>query len=104
MSERKWIVVDEVAGDAQAEVLRGLLEANGIQVWLSQEGAGHLGYAVGVGRLARVEILVPSDVELQARELLEDYYAGRLEGPGGSVDEDQAASGGDEEMNAEEGE
>jgi hypothetical protein len=59
MREEKWEVVDEVSGDLQAEILRGLLEAQGMQVWLSQEGAGRV-YGLGLGELGKVQILVPS--------------------------------------------
>ena len=46
MSEEKWEVVIEAPGVLQAEILRNLLEAQGIKVFLNQEGAGR---AVGVG-------------------------------------------------------
>jgi hypothetical protein len=78
MSERKWVLVDEVAGDIQAELLRGLLEAQGIPVWLNQEGAGKA-YGLGVAGMGKVQILVPSDFEEQARGVLKDYYDGKYE-------------------------
>ncbi|MDD5468223.1 MAG: DUF2007 domain-containing protein [Anaerolineales bacterium] len=81
MQEPKWEMVDSVAGELQAELLRGYLEAQGIPVYLSQEGVGHLVYPVNVGPLARVDILVPSDEAGRAREALESYYAGSLEAP-----------------------
>ncbi len=74
MSDVRWEVADEVAGDLQAELLRGLLEAQGIRVWLSQEGAGRV-YGLALGRLGRVQILVPTDEVEKARSILEDYYA-----------------------------
>ena len=54
-----WIVLDEVAGMLQAEILRGLLEAQEISTVLSQEGAGR---AIGltIGTLGTVQILIPS--------------------------------------------
>jgi hypothetical protein len=67
-----------VAGDLQAELLRGLLEAQEIPVWLNQEGAGKA-YGLTVAGLGNVQILVPSDVEDQARTVLKDYYAGQYE-------------------------
>ena len=78
MSEREWIVVDEVSADGQAEILRGWLEAQGITVWLNQEGAGK---AIGITlpRLGRVQILVPSDQSERASELLEAYYSDSLD-------------------------
>jgi len=78
MTQVHWEVVDEVAGDIQAEIIRGLLEAQDIKVWLSQEGASRA-YGLGIGALGRVQILVPSDMSDRARSILEDYYAGKYE-------------------------
>ncbi len=80
MPETKWEVIDEVAGAIQAEIVRGLLEAQGVSVWLSQESAGREAYSAGVGRLGRVEVLVPSHQIEKANEVLEAYYAGEFEG------------------------
>jgi len=79
MTDEEWVVVDEVAGDLQGEILRGLLEAQDIRVWLSQEGAGHSAYSLGIGPLGRVQILVPSSSSQRARSVLDDYYAGVFE-------------------------
>jgi hypothetical protein len=79
MVEENWEVVDEVQGDMQAEILRGLLEAQGIKVWLSQEGIGHTVFAVTIGSMGKVQILVPNDQIQTARTLLNEYYAGTLE-------------------------
>jgi hypothetical protein len=76
MSDLKWQVLDEVAGNIIAELIRSYLEAYQIPVLLSQEGAGHFGYAVNVGRFGRVQILVPTDHFEQARQLLEAYHSG----------------------------
>ena len=75
MPEQNWEVIDEVAGDIQAEMLRGLLEAQGFRVWLSQEGAGRA-YGLTLSTLGAVQILVPSDSAKGARHVLDDYYAG----------------------------
>jgi hypothetical protein len=79
MTEEKWEVVDEVQGDMQAEILKGMLEAQEIKVWLSQEGLGHSVYALTVGSMGAVQILVPQHQVQSARALLDDYYAGNLE-------------------------
>jgi hypothetical protein len=79
VSERKWVLVDEVSGGIQAEILRGLLESRGIPVWLNQEGAGKA-YGITLPALGSVQILVPSDVEESALELLKAYYANELSG------------------------
>jgi hypothetical protein len=70
-----WIVLDEVAGMPQAEILRGLLEAQDIPSVLSQEGAGR---AIGltIGTLGSVQILIPAKDLARAREILAIYYAG----------------------------
>lgn len=78
MTREAWEVVTEVQGDLQAEILGGLLEAQGIRVWLSQEGAGRA-YQIGVGRLGRVQILVAGSDSQRAREVLESYRAGEFE-------------------------
>jgi len=75
MTEEEWVLVDTVQGQLQAEILRGLLEAQGIMVWLNAQGAARA-YAVSVGTLGAVEILVPSSAEEQARQTLEAYYRG----------------------------
>jgi hypothetical protein len=69
-----WIVLDEVPGMMQAELLRGLLEAQEIPTVLSQEGAGRA-MGLTIGTLGAVQILVPSKDQERAREVLEAYYS-----------------------------
>jgi hypothetical protein len=78
MSDEKWEVVAEVSGELQAGLVRNLLEAQGIKVFLNQEGAGK---AVGlsVGPLGEVQILVPENQSEAARKIVDDYYAGNFE-------------------------
>ncbi len=75
MVDEEWILVDKVQGQIQAELLRGLLEAQGIRVWLNPQGASRA-YAVAVGTLGMVEILVPTNDAEQAKQVLEAYYRG----------------------------
>jgi hypothetical protein len=79
MMDEKWELLELVQGQLQAEILGGLLEAQGIKVWLNQEGAG-AAYGISVGPLGTVEILVPSSDLAQARKILYAYYAGEFEG------------------------
>lgn len=72
------IKIASAAGKMEAEIIRGLLEANDIQVHLSYESAGAT-YGLGVGPLAEVDILVRVDQQAQAEALLDDYYEGRLD-------------------------
>lgn len=76
MTENKWDVVYEANGLFQAELLRGLLEAQEIPVVLSQEGIGKV-YSVTVGTLGLVQILVPVRDFERARQLLADYDSGK---------------------------
>jgi hypothetical protein len=75
MDEDEWVLVEKVQGQLQAEIIKGLLEAQGIMVWLNQQGAAHA-YAVSVGTLGRVELLVPSSSFEQAKQVLEAYHRG----------------------------
>jgi hypothetical protein len=83
MTEEKWEVVDEVAGSFQAEIIRGLLEAQEIPVVLSQEGIGRV-YSLTVGTLGLVQVLVPARDFQRARQVLDEYQSGALEDQSGS--------------------
>jgi len=78
MSDEKWELITEVSGELQADLLRNLLEAQGIQVFLNQEGAGRA-YGLTVGPLGQVQILVPSHQSKEAQQIVDDYYAGKFE-------------------------
>ena len=78
MNEQTWKTVISVQGEIQAEVLRGLLESQGISVHLSQEGVAHA-YGLGVGPLSEVEIFVPEKHFDAAQTVIEKYQAGDFE-------------------------
>ena len=71
--DRKWVLVDSTSGMMMAEMLKSLLEAEGILVMLTQEGAGHA-MGLTVGPLGEVQVLVASDQEEAAREIIDMYY------------------------------
>ena len=79
MPDKDWELLTVITGDLQAELIRGLLEAQGIQVLLFQEGAGRSVYHVTVGPIANVEILVPVSQIDRAREVLNIYHQGGFE-------------------------
>ena len=82
MSSAELITVDETTM-AHAQVLRGVLEAQGIRVWLNQESAGT---AIGLNlasSLGLVKIIVNEQNAEQARALVEAYYAGDLQDKAG---------------------
>jgi hypothetical protein len=91
MKSDKWVLLDKVNGSFKAEILKGFLESQGIDTVLSQEGAAHYGYALTVGPMGEVEILVPSRELEHAQQVLAAYEAGEFESQ--SNDE---ADGGDQ--------
>ena len=78
MTEQHWVVVGTASGELQAQLLKGLIEAQGVPARLSQEGLAKV-YGFGVGPMADVEILVPSDRLAEAQAVLESYQAGDFE-------------------------
>ena len=79
MATNSWEVLDQVSGSARAEILKGLLEAQGIKVVLSQEGIGESIYPVTVGPLSEIQILVPDSQLQDALQILADYNDGFYE-------------------------
>jgi ABC-type arginine transport system permease subunit len=88
----EWVVVGEVAGSIQAEILRGLLEAQEISVQLGQEGAGRA-YGLELGPLGTVRILVPAEEQAAAEAVLDNYQAGRYESQTDDPDSSNSGEG-----------
>ncbi len=90
MSEDRWVpLTQEPMSWAQAQVLKGLLEAQGVWVHLVGEG---LGQALGLpwGPLGGVEVLVPASQQALARRIYQAFLAGGWEeqaGEGGPPEE-----------------
>jgi hypothetical protein len=78
MNKQQWTFIVRVQGDLQAELLRGLLEAQEIPVLLSREGAGKA-YGFTVGPLGGVDILVPDKFVQSAKSILKMYQGGEFE-------------------------
>jgi hypothetical protein len=76
MVDEEIVSVDVVSGMIEAEILRGLLEAAGVAVWLSHESAGSA-YGLSVGPMGEVEIFVPRRDETTARQVVSAYHAGQ---------------------------
>lgn len=73
----RWIVIGYLTNPVQAEILRGLLEAQGIPARLEQEGAARaLGLYIGFGEIA---LLVPETYVDQAQEVLDRWEQGEWE-------------------------
>ena len=72
--DEELVVIDTVAGRIEAELLQSYLHVQGIECMLSQEAAGWV-YGIGVGEMARVEILVLASQQREARQLIDEYHA-----------------------------
>jgi hypothetical protein len=71
------VVVYTAPGQLQAQIVKGLLEAQGIPAQLSGEGAG-AAYGLTVGLLGLVEILVPANRAAEAEKLIAAMESGEL--------------------------
>lgn len=74
----EWVSLEKVQGRLEAEIIRGMLEAQEIEVQLSQESTAAI-YGLGVGPMAEVEIFVRAGQLDEAGSLLQRYYDGSLE-------------------------
>lgn len=78
MDNKKWVVAAKVAGELQAELLRGLMEAQGLSVHLAIEGAARA-IGITIGSFGEVDIMVP-EADLQAaQDIITRYKAGEFE-------------------------
>lgn len=92
MSDEELTLLEVVSGTAQAEALRGLLEAQGIHVLLSQESASSA-IPVSFGILGEVKILVLEKDLARAKQVLDEYYAGDFEDQNVGDKNDNEATG-----------
>ncbi len=73
--EKQYTLLTTVFGDLEAEILKGMLEANEIPVYLSGESAGRA-IGLGVGPLAAVDIMVLEENLSDAQQMLDEYHSG----------------------------
>lgn len=76
--QKDIVIIAEVAGNMQAEMLRGLLEAQGIPVMLSEESAART-IGISLPGLGLVQLLVRAEDADAARKVMEDFESGALE-------------------------
>ena len=81
------IKVYTAAGELDAEMVKGFLEAQGIKVLLVQESIGRT-YGLTVGMLGEVQLLVPNDQAEEARNIIEEMEDGNFEGTEYPAEED----------------
>jgi len=74
MADVTWIVITEVAGLPQAELLASMLQANGVEVSLSQESYAHT-LGLTVGPISRVQVFINAEQLETARQIVDDYFA-----------------------------
>jgi hypothetical protein len=74
----KLIQVYSTEGQLEAEMIKGFLEAQGLNVTLSQESIGRT-LGLSAGRLGQVKVLVPESQVTAAVDLLEAMERGDFE-------------------------
>jgi len=76
--EQKWVSVLVVNNPAQAEILRGLLDAQGVPARLLQEPAARA-LGLHMGPLGEISVLVPEDRQAEAEAILAAFFSGEFE-------------------------
>ena len=70
MCAEEQLVTVRIAGQMEAQVIKGRLESEGIPVLLSYESAGVV-YGITVDGLGEVKVMVPQRLAEEARQILE---------------------------------
>lgn len=76
----KWINVYTTAGQLEGEIIKAFLEAQGLQVELSQESIART-LGLSAGKLGEVRVLVPEEQAQSALEYIRAMQAGEYELP-----------------------
>ncbi len=71
MDEHHWRELTEVYGIVEAQIIKGLLESNGIPVKLQYETAALL-FGIRMNGLGKVKILVPEEYLSLAAKVLKE--------------------------------
>jgi hypothetical protein len=77
MSADKLEKIAVLNDPAEAEVLRGLLEAQGIDVMLSKEAASSV-YGLTAGIFAEIEVFVPASKAGEAKKIVDEFFGDSL--------------------------
>ena len=78
MSNEKWEYITRVNDPILAEILKGLLEAQGITVHIIREGY-QTAYGFSNQPGVNVELRAPTSQVEEAREIIQAYYDGDFE-------------------------
>jgi hypothetical protein len=83
--ETKPVIVYIAHGTLEAETVRLFLESEGIPAYVSQESAG-VTFGLTIGPLGQAKVLVASEDQQKAVELLKDMEEGKFILPGDDID------------------
>ncbi len=72
MDQLQWQLLTEIQGRWEADIVKAMLDSNGIDSELFQESVGSL-YPTSLDMLGRVQIFVPKKDAERAHQLLEEY-------------------------------
>lgn len=75
-NENQYVDFISVQGEMEAQVIRGVLESEGIRVSLNAHISQGV-YPLTVDGLGKVDILVHSDDVEKAKEVIKEYYRGK---------------------------
>lgn len=78
MAAIDWILLKRVYNQAESEIIKGMLEAQGISVLLAQEGAAKA-IGLNMGSLGEIQIHVKSTDEIEAKAILAAFLSGDFE-------------------------
>ena len=67
--DENWVVIRYPKSEAEAYIIKGLLESEGIPVQIKQEAIGKF-YGLSMNGLGQIRLLVPSDKKDLADQLL----------------------------------
>jgi hypothetical protein len=75
----KYVTVYRAWGEAEAQVVRALLESSGVKCRMRERGPQSI-YPVTVDGLAEVQIMVPQEAEAEALAIVRAYREQRADG------------------------
>lgn len=73
-NQKHYVKIATVFDPAQAEILRGMLEAQGMPMLISKEAIGQV-YGTFVGSMGEIEIYVAAEHEEAAKALVDEFFS-----------------------------
>lgn len=75
MNHEQWVPLTPPLEPGEAEILQGLLQAQGVTVYLAREGAGRA-LGLTVGPLGQARLYVPASQKAIAEQVYHDFLRG----------------------------